>query len=436
MKTHLSLCASCLAAALIASAPANAQTVSWSEIGPGKLNYDDAKPAHQPAIAVVPGTPNKLYAIWAEDKGSLIYHIRVAVYHSDLVPNWTFVDRKVNGVARPGNSGINRQTSVSGSLPRLHVLEGNLFAAWTEGGQVRVAAYNGNDADSNWTFVDGNSSTRGLNYSASTPARDPDLVAFNGKLYAAWHEQGSKVKGAMVWQIRVKAFDPGTLAWSFVDGGGPNGINFNNSRNAQSVWMAVLPGATAKLYISWHETDGSRTLARAKVYSGSGSSWSGADGGGLNYSTTGHGSFPYLFASNSKMYVFWEESAQIRVRSYDGSNDAAPVWNFVDGGGPIGINVDPTKWAYYITAAEVNGKMFVGFNEYSPDNLEELRIKSYNGDDSAPVWTSEDGGGAYGLGAGSQRPQLTNLDSRLHIIDDMGNWPDFGIHAFVRTESP
>jgi hypothetical protein len=406
-----------------------AQTVEWFDNGPGKINYNPSKPAHQPSAVVLPGTPNKIYSIWAEDSGSLLYQIRVAVHNPESATPWVFVDRKLNGVARAANQGINKVTSKSGSLPRLAVVSGNLFATWIEDGKIRAAAYNGNDAASNWTLIDGNS-TGGLNFNSGKLVRDPDLASFNGKLYAAWHEQSGSGK-AVYWQIRVRCFNLTTMAWGWADGGGANGINYSATKNAQYVRLSVLP-SNGKLYAAWHESNGTVNKIRVKSYNGT--SWSAADGGGLNYNNSQNAAFPYLFAFNSKMYAFWEEANQIRVRSYDGLNDAAPSWNLVDGGGANGINKDPSHYAYYITASEVNGKMFVGFNELNSSDIEELEVKSFNGDDAAPVWSSENNGVV--LLQGSQRPQCLNLDNELHIIVDGGFWPDFGIHAFIRQETP
>ncbi len=69
-----------------------------------------------------------------------------------------------------------------------------------------------------WTFVDGNLAT-GLNKDTSKSALDQALAVYNNELYVAW----SEVNASSVGQIRVRKYN-GT-SWTWVDGGGANGIN-------------------------------------------------------------------------------------------------------------------------------------------------------------------------------------------------------------------
>ncbi|MFM9884890.1 MAG: hypothetical protein ACKVQT_17860, partial [Burkholderiales bacterium] len=295
-------------------------------------------------------------------------------------PVWQFVD---------GNDpvfGINRTPGQVGATPSLAVHNGRLFAAWAEfsgsaatGYQTRVAAYDGNDAAPVWNFVDNGLPAVGLNRSPRT-ASAPQLVVVAGKLYALWTESKVLVPAApptppiLVNQIRVSRYDGNgtTSVWAFVDGNDPdNGINLIPQGDAFYPHAVEFNG---KLYVTWDEA-GAYTVQlpgpppftepvhqiRAKVYDPAlppASAWRSLDGGrnavlrdpGLNKDpdlAAGDSSFAVL---GSKLYLIWGEYRatpqvrQIRVRVFNG-NDTAPVWTLVDGGGVAGINQNPVLTA-------------------------------------------------------------------------------------------
>ncbi len=302
-----------------------------------------------------------------------------------------------DGEANTAN-GINKDPTRRGLYQRLTAFNGKLYASWNEnnaGGvdQVRISVYNGNDSAPSWTFVDGNGAN-GLNYNTAEMSGDTILNVFNSKLYAAWWEANSGVG-----QIRVAVYNGNDSApsWSFVTGA--SGLNKDPTK------YAVLPYIyefNSKLYIAWSEQiAGAINQMRVAVYNGNDSapSWSFVDGNGvtgINKNTGVRAYYARLIALNSKLYLTWHEGtpAQVRVAVYNG-NDSAPSWSFVDGNAATGLNKDTTKLAYEPRPAVFNSKLYLTWREQT--TIEQIRVVVYNGNDSSPSWSFVDGNGVTGL---------------------------------------
>jgi len=153
--------------------------------------------AYNPELALHDG---KLYLAWREVFDTPLYftwQIRVAVYNgNDAAADWRFVDGF-------GIYGINKNPRTAAQGHRLVVYRGYLHAVWTEElpdvmiSQVRVAAYNGNDAVPAWTFKD--KGEYGINFDPAHYAGDPAVAVVNAKLYAAWRETyaGTQIRVAV-----------------------------------------------------------------------------------------------------------------------------------------------------------------------------------------------------------------------------------------------
>ena len=112
----------------------------WYDVDtPAGINKDTTKTATKPFLIVY---NDRLYLIFAENNGSAVSQIRVALYNDDdWDPAWQFVD---------GNTanGINKNTGQNGLYPRAAVAGGKLYVFWTEPNsginQIRCARFNGN----------------------------------------------------------------------------------------------------------------------------------------------------------------------------------------------------------------------------------------------------------------------------------------------------
>lgn len=235
---------------------------SWSFVdgnGTNGLNKDSAQTAYYPQMEVL---DSKLYATWKEESGAAgntVSQIRVAVYNgNDSSPAWTFVDGNAT-------TGINKDTTKNAGYPYLTVSNSKLYDTWQEFNensgtlrQIRVAVYNGNDASSTWTFVDGNSATKGLNYDSTKFGDSAKLVDFSGSLYATWHEDTGTVytydSGGTVelTEIRVDLYNgtDSSPAWTFADGDTASGINKDSAKPASDSQLTVF---NSKLYAIWTE---------------------------------------------------------------------------------------------------------------------------------------------------------------------------------------
>ncbi|NQX60307.1 dockerin type I domain-containing protein [Paenibacillus qinlingensis] len=327
---------------------------------------------------------------------AMLLFIALVLLYSTTVraASWDFVD---------GNAatGINYNPSKAAAAPKMAVLNGTLYASWSESngtnGQIRVKKY----ANGSWVTADNNTP---LNKDANKDAIYPTPLVFNNELYVVWQEVSS------MYQIRISKFNGTT--WSSVDGGGANGINVNVNDNARNPKPIVYNN---ELYVIWDEAYGS---LRVKKYSGS-SSWSPVNGGGspLNKDTTQAGQNAEVALHDGKLYVTWSESNStsgkvVWVKSYDGSS-----WNFVSGIPNTGLNIDSTKWANIPTLASYNNELYVAWSE---DN--QIRVKKYDGVN----WTLIDGGSGIsysGINAFAGLPRMTVFDDNLYLIwqEGLGN---------------
>jgi hypothetical protein len=349
---------------------------SWAFVdgnGGSGINKDATKYTGYPPQLTVLGS--KLYATWTE-RNSMAYQIRVAVYNGDdASPSWAFVDGNgANGINKDATkSAESPQLTVLGS--KLYAT----WAEDSGSGMMRiwVAVYNGDDASPSWAFVVGNYGANGIISADFNTAFGPQLTVLGSKLYATWLEFNNIVgPSRLVRQIRVAVYngDDASPSWAFVDVNGANGINKDATKSAESPQLTVLG---SKLYATWVEDNGATYQIRVAEYNGDDASpsWAFVDGNGangINKDATKNAGSSQLTVLGSKLFATWAEdngaASQIRVAEYNG-NDTSPSWAFVDGNGANGINKDATKNAdspqltvlgskLYTTWAEDNGVAF------------------------------------------------------------------------------
>jgi hypothetical protein len=377
------------------------------------INKNVAQTAVAPQLTVL---GSKLYATWNENNGTAS-QIRVAVYNgNDAAPAWTFVDGG-------GTNGINKNGAQGAFAPQLTVLGSKLYATWQESNgttdQIRMAVYNGIDTAPVWASVDGNG-TNGINKYVALNAFAPQLTVLGSKLYATWGEY----TGAGATQIRMAVYNgnDGAPAWTFVDGGGTNGINKNVALSAYAPQLTVLG---SKLYATWYEFNVTASQIRMAVYNGNDAAptWTAVDGNltdGINKSGAQGATDPQLTVLGSKLYATWNEyngtDYQIRMAVYNG-NDAAPTWASVDGNGTNGINKNAAQTATAPQLTVLGSKLYATWYENN-GTAYQIRMAVYNGNDAASAWAFVDGGGTNGINKNVAQyadvPQLTVLGSKLY----------------------
>lgn len=332
----------------------------WNSVNGGAgINVSTAYGAYNPKLVVFDG---KLYIFWTESLSSGYLKVHAKVFGGiDASPAWTNVDGDSIGILNIANHQ---------SSPTPFVFNSKMYLIFRNGNSVRVAVYNSDDANPAWSYVDAGA----LNYGATnfTGNNAPELASVNGKLYAIWGESASA--NCCYDQIRVKVYGGNDAAptWSFVDGGGANGLNRN------------LGGLTL------------------------------ANGAGA-------------ITFNSKLYVYWNEknhntpsTVQIHVSVFNG-NDGTPSWTSVDPG-PGGISYDPTKISYVSSASVLNGALYFSMIEYRDwiDTPASLRVAHFDGNDSNPAWSFDDGGSQVGLVRNSANSvngsAMIAFESKLYLI--------------------
>ena len=104
-------------------------------------------------------------------------------------------------------------------------------------------------------------------------------------------------------------------------------------------------------------------------------------------------------------------SRHLRARSYNG-DDSGPVWSFIDGGGVnSALNADPSRIASSVVGASLSNVLYLTWSELG--GSAQIRVAAYNGS-----WTFIDGGGAYGINKSRSQdavtPSLASFNSKLY----------------------
>lgn len=349
----------------------NDSAPGWSMVdgnGANGINKNNAQYAYYPQLV---SFNSKLYITWNEYNGSK-QQIRASVYNgNDSAPTWTLVDG--NGV-----NGINKDSTQDATDPQPGVFSSKLYLTWKEfnggtNGQIRMVVYNGDDSSPTWTFVDGNG-VNGINKDSTKDAQFPEVTVFNSKLYCTWVEDNGTTN-----QIRMAVYNgnDSSPTWTFVDGNGVNGVNHNVLKLANMPHFSVL---NSKLYANWREFGTSVSQMRVAVYNGNDGapSWTFIDGNGLdglNYDTTKSAFVSQLTVHSGVLYLVWLEinaasNYQVRLSAYNG-NDSFPSWSIKDGNGVNGLNKNTANAAGTVRASSFNNKLHVIWDEGGPAQIME-----------------------------------------------------------------
>ncbi len=289
------------------------------------------------------------------------WRIRVSAYDGD---RWSSVD---NGALNlTGNNAFS---------PTFAVYEDRLYLGWHEDNpnanrfQIRLMRYEGGDT---WLQMDGEGTFASLNYSPSNGASIGGIAGYRDRIFVAWHEsQGPE-------QIRIRALDAGG-GWSFVDGGGPTGLNFDTSSAAFGGRLVVYRD---ELYCSFYEDRAGVTQIRVKKYDGD--RWTFVDGGlstGLNFDVTRAAILEGFTAADGLLFVSWFEANaggvnQARVAAYDGAN-----WRFVDGKDANGLNADVARNISYPRVSAINDRAVMPFVE-NVSGFRKIRMREATHDEA------------------------------------------------------
>lgn len=290
-------------------------------------------------------------------------------------------------------------------------------------------------AVSSWAFVDGGIEY-GLNYDSNYDVYAPQLGAVNDRLYLIWREFNG-----LSMQVRAAVYhdDDAKPVWTFIDGAGDAGLNFDPRLHAFDPQLAAFE---SKLYVTWYEAlagEGGRMMGATQIrvaeFNGDEKNphWRFIDGGqerGINRDPAAGAAYPQLMAFNKKLYLIWEEyngiASQIRVAVYHG-DDATPPWRLVDGGGVPGLNLNPMANAGEAHMTVYDGRLYAAWRETAQE-ADQIRVAVYNGNDDKPAWKLIDGGQYVGLNIDPRQPaftpQLSVFNGKLYVC-----WQENGPEA-------
>ena len=332
--------------------------------------------------------------------------------------NWFFLDGN-------GNDGINKSASSQAYTPQLYTYSSKLYATWSEAAsgyyQIRVAVFNNNDSSPQWTFVDGALSS-GINKNSLKDASNPQLMQAYGKLYAAWNETSPDG----VQQIRIAEYNgnDGSPSWTFVDGNGSYGLNYNAIYSATTPVMAYFGG---NLYAAWSEaTSGTNRHIRVALFNGNSGSpswtWVDANGSdGLILDSSQSATAPQFVVSNDLLLVTWSETRAsgtlVRVAYYNGS-DTSPSWTLMDGTTAKGLNQSSSNTASTPQLLMHLNHLYAVWSESYNFYPTQIRAARLFGSETNPVWTFLDSGGSSGINYDASvlavQPRLLSHASRLY----------------------
>ena len=341
--------------------PSNLFAQSWSTIDGGGtygISSTTSTNSNFPSIAVFNGAT---YAIWQEYTGT-VYEIHVKKYDGS---SWATAGNTA------GSSLLYSSTHLY-MYPKLVYFNGALYAAWSgfDAGiyVVHVKKFDG----SSWAFAQDYTVGEGrsnINNGITANSMKIDICVFNNELYATWVEQDHM--GGGFYNVRVSKFN-GT-SWTSVDGNGDYGINYNATASASYPTLCVFNNT---LYAAWTESNSSAVQVRVRRYDG-GNTWTFVDGGGINGLNYDANTTPYdvpfsLTSYSGKMYAFWTENNRIRVKRYDATNG----WT-TDIDGSNGWNQNSTVGAYYPNAITYNNLMYITWEQNPVPR--QVRVVSFDG---------------------------------------------------------
>ena len=361
------------AAVLVVLVLPSSASAAWNQ-PVGTLDYAIAQEGSSPSFATVGDRP---YVAWHEQDGSN-NEIRVA----RLNAAGTAWEQPWTGVSAT-SGGINQSTTHNGSEPSLASIGGVPYVAWHEddGGntEIRVARLNaaGTAWEQPWTGVSATSG--GINQSATQGARRVSLASVGGVPYVAWEEDDGTNR-----EIRVARLNAAGTAWeqpSTAASATSGGINQSTAQHGNE---AVVAGAGGVPYVTWFESDGTNAEIRVARLDG-GTTWvqpwtgGGPTYGGVNSSTTQHGTSPTLASIDGVPFVAWEEqdpvNQEIRVARLSGATWVQP-WT---GQSPAygGINAASDVYAFDPSLSQIGAVPYVAWDENvstAPDTGSEIRV--------------------------------------------------------------
>lgn len=231
---------------------------------------------------------------------------------------------------------------------------------------------------SEWTFIDGNGEN-GINYNAEAQARDPDIAIYDNEIYVIWNETAPSEYN----QIKIKKYN-GDEWIEIGDSENNYSFNYDTGKSASSAKLIVYDG---KLYAVWREYN-SNYVSQLRLMEYDGTDWIPIDGGGdngLNFNSQCDADDPVIASDDSYLYLMWKEKdsdykTHLRVKRFDGSD-----WEYIDGGQSI-ADV-PLSNVFSISMIIAGSEIYASWVVPDENFIYQIRVKKYDG----TSWTFIDG---------------------------------------------
>ena len=363
------------------------------------INKNPSNRADDPQLTVY---DSSLYAAWAENN-----EIKITVYNNnDNNPSWSFIDY-----------------SIPGDKPQLTVFNSKLYLIWRNS-VINVAIYNGDNKNPSWTLISNN----GLNKNINRFASYPQLTVYNSKLYATWLEDFSGSATIYNVRVAAYNGDENNPAWSFVDGENAYGLNIDPNDTAYCPQLTVFNSKLyiiweensqpAKIHVAVYNGDENNPAWSFVENNGNDC---------INKDITMHGSEPQLTVYKSDLYAIWTEfynhqngsNLQVTVAKYNG-DDTSPSWQYVDSGEDYGINKNIKESADNPQLTSMNSNNPGLFAIWAEGSVSQIHVAIFNGENNSPMWSFIDSDNVHGINKDYNlrvlHPQLTAFNSKLYAI--------------------
>lgn len=363
--------------------------------GPNGMNFNSSQNAKYPYLI---SRNSKLYAFWSEIdptnyqlKGREIdftsnsqvlinntgganheHYLFPINYNSNLYLYYNFASNQ--GKLTKFNSNLNWTANINlptcaanSASPEFRVIgpDTNLYLIQDETGCYTnrvVRVYNSTNDGTSWNSIVGSNNYDRINGSDVSAHNYPDIIYFNSNLYATF--VGGCDSACSVKFTRYM----GTSTWSAAT------TISDTTSNVSAIppYYSRMFIFNNKLYIVYTEVISTVYRLRVKVFNGNTASpaWTAVDNStGINFDLTKKATRPFPIVFNSNLYIIWSEensttNTVIRMKAYNG-NDSAPSWSVLDGGGEGGFNIYSTRAAFDPALAEFNGKLYGIWTEAS-----------------------------------------------------------------------
>ncbi|MBN1531725.1 MAG: hypothetical protein JXA20_03600 [Spirochaetes bacterium] len=266
-------------------------------------------------------------------------------------------ERQVIWQSLDGPAGtMNADTAMIASNPRLLSAEGRLFAAWIENGAMVVRLYGGDDGMPLWIPL------------PSPPVGSLNmfnLAWFNGQIHAI------TVTGAS--ETAVYRYDANAGSWELI-----SPADLRHTPGSGTVSDPVLAVYNGVLYALWSYNTGTMTV-RMKRYDGGTTWYTGVeDVNGINDVVASTMNYPAVAVFNGLLVAACRFNAFIKVRVFNGASWSTWI-------NEIRLTTPGVSSVRSTSLHSVNGRLYLACNELTTNSYDSIWVRDISTGQDLPT---------------------------------------------------